>query len=505
MAKRINACRKGYQYQARVFWLNLLQMRVGDYIQSVTLESDQVSFVDDVVVTYGKPMIEQVSERREIIHDFIQCKYHMTHRGAFTHENLINPRFINCKDSMLKRLYDAYLRLSNELAENSFRLYIFSNWHWDHRDALAEHLHEESIRPTFYEKGSKSKQGIVRAKLASHLGISEDDFRSFFNVVRFTLGKDLTDLGKDMEPLLEIAQLQPIDPDTSHNIYDNLTWELFGQDRNTFNEKTFNQMVREEKLIAPPSTEHSEISIQSFSQFARRPHDLQAYHLNLLHYFDDRYIKSDSYWEKEIPEDISEFMLNEDLLDLPQPIHIFFDCHLSIAFLAGHLISPKHAIDIIPAQKNGNSYELWKQNTTHNDTDLWKFKTTGEISSELVLGISVTRSIEQEMQHYLTIEGLNDLPQILVFPKAGTDPKAVSGGDHAWQLGYQLDNRLREMIPNTCRKIHFFFAGPVALGYILGHTLRHITQVIQLYEYDYEGHRYEHRYYPSLRFPYKPL
>ena len=504
MAKRINARRKGDQYQARVFWLKLLQMRTGDYIQSVTLESDQVSFVDDVVVSYRKPIIERVTERQEIVHDFIQCKYHMTQRDAFTYENLIDPRFINCKDSMLKRLYDAYLHLSNELAENTFRLYIFSNWHWDHRDALAAHLHEEMIRPTFYEKGPRSKQGEVRTKLAAHLGISEDAFCPFFNAVRFTLGKDLTDLGKDMEPLIEMAQLQPIDPATIHNIYDNLTWELFGQGHNTFDEKTFNQMVREEKLIAPSSTEHSEISIQSFSQFARRPHDLQADHLDLLQFFDGRYIKSDSYWVKEIPEKISRFMLNEDLLDLPQPIHIFFDCHLSIAFFAGHLISPKHAIQIISAQKIGSNYTLCEQNITDVETELWKFQTSGKIGEELVVGISVTHPVETHLQPYLEAENLTDLPQILVYPIAGTHPKAVSDGDHAWQLGYQLAKRLRDMISNTCYKIHLFFAVPAALAYIFGHTLGHIAKVIQVYEHDFEGQRYQHRYYPSLQVPYQP-
>ena len=55
-------------------------------------------------------------------------------------------------------------------------------------------------------------------------------------------------------------------------------------------------------------------------------------------------------------------MLNENLSNLPQPIHLFFDCHLSIAFLAGHLISPKHRIQIIPTQKEGIDYALWAQN-----------------------------------------------------------------------------------------------------------------------------------------------
>ena len=503
MAKAIIARRRGDEYQARVFWLKLLELRTNDYVQSVTLESDKVSFVDDVVVSYCEPIKDRVTGKQEVVHEFFQCKYHMTQRGAFTHENLIDPRFINCKDSMLKRLYDAYVRLSDELGPNAFRLYIFSNWHWDHRNALAEHLYEGMIRSTFYEKGAGSERGKARAKLAFHLEVSEEDLRPFLNIVRFTLGKNLTDLEKDMEPLLELAGLQPIDPTVTYNVYDDLAWKLFGQGKHSFNIQSLNELIHKEKLIAPPSTKHSEISIQSFSQFARRPHDLQAAHLDLLPFFDGRFPKDDSYWKKEIPEQISSFMLNKELINLPQPIHFFFDCHLSIAFLAGSMVSSKHRIKIIPTQKNGSDCTLWNPNSADADTLLWDIQTVGEIGEELVLAISVTHEIQKHVESYLEANALSNLSQISVSPTRGFGHNAVLDGNHAWQLGYQLAKQLHEILPSTCCKIHLFFAVPVALGYILGYTLRHIVRVIQLYEHDFEGQRYEYRYYPSLQVPYQ--
>ena len=48
MAKAITARRKGDDYQSQVFWLHLLQLRTGDFVDSVTLENDGVSFADDV-------------------------------------------------------------------------------------------------------------------------------------------------------------------------------------------------------------------------------------------------------------------------------------------------------------------------------------------------------------------------------------------------------------------------------------------------------------------------
>ncbi len=504
MAKAIAARRKGDEYQARVFWLKLLDLRTNDYVKSVTLESDRVSFVDDVVVSYNEPIKDQLTGKRTVVRDFFQCKYHVTQNKAFTHENLIDPKFINNQNSMLKRLYDAYVNLSEELAPGAFRLYIFSNWHWAHQDALSKHLHEEAIRSTFYENGPRSAAGRVRSKLAEHLSISEEELHTFLNTVRFTLGKDLVDLASEMEPRLKLAGLQPIDPTVTHIRYDSLAWELFAQERNSFDKEAFDQMIHEEKLMASPATKHSEVSIQSFTQFPRHPTDLQVARLDLRPLFDERFPITDAHWKKEIPEKISAFMLDPKLMDVLQPIHLFFDCHLSIAFFAGYLVSPKHRIQIIPTQTKESDYTPWEQRVPDTDAPLWKFQNVGKVNEEVILEISVTRHIQKQVQSYLSTQGNNELPHIRVTPIDGVGPHAISGGTHAWQLGYQLAEQLHERFPDTCQTVHLFFAGPVALAYVLGHTLRHITPNIQLYEYDFEGQRGPQTYYPSLRIPYQP-
>lgn len=505
MAKTIIPRRKGDEYQARFFWLKLLELRTDDYIESVTFESDEVPFVDDVVVSYGEPIKDRLTGK-QVVQDFFQCKYHMKSGNAFTYKNLIDPNFIHSKTSMLKRLHQAYLRLLEKLEADTFRLYIVSSWPWNPEDVLAKHCHEEMLHSTFHDKGASTKEGRVRSELTEHLLVSEEEFRVFLKTVRFRLGENLIDLERQMKPRLKLANLQPIDPTVTHVVYDDLPWKLFAQGHHSFDEEAFNRMVEEEKLKIPLTTKHSEISIQSFSQFARRPGDLQAAHLDLRQFFDGRFPKDNSYWETKIPEQISAFMLNEKLIDLPQPIHFFFDCHLSIAFLAGSIISPRHSIEIIPTQRSGCDYTLWGPNSADTDIPLWDIQTVGEIDEELILGISVTHQVQKEMEPYLETQGLSDLPRILVCPIGGIGPKAISGGDHAWQLGYQLAEQLSEILPYTCSKIHLFFAGPVALGYILGHTLRNLMPIIQMYEFDIEFERQQRgqRYYPSLRPSYQP-
>jgi hypothetical protein len=500
MAKAISARRQGDEYQARWFWIHLLGLRINDYVESVCLESDRISFVDDIVVKYREPINDSITGK-QISLDFYQCKYHVTQNGAFTYKNLLNPSFINCKESMLKRLYKAYKKLSN--SSKRFRLYIVSNWFWHPDDELSCHLSEERIRGTFYKGGPRSKTGIIRSEFCNHLLITEKELYGFLDTVRFQLGKNLTDLAKELEPRLKLANLISIDVTTTNMIYDDLTWKLFSQGRNHFTPVSFNKMLHEEKLIIRPLQKYSEISICSCPQEAHRPHDLQAVCLNLSDLFDGRFPRSKTYWKKGIPERIISFFQSSIVKNLPQPIHLFFDCHLSIAFLIGNLLDPKFGVQIVPAQKTRTlGYEFWPE-SRWNKSGLWNIRRIkGKIDTEVVIGISVTNPIENHLLPFLNSTKLKELPRILFRPANGVGPRAIINGEHAWQLAYEIQTLLRERLSVKCHTIHLFFAGPVALAYIFGNTLRYITKTIQLYEHDFEGIN-KLRYYLSIRLPIK--
>ncbi|MDP3025927.1 MAG: SAVED domain-containing protein [candidate division Zixibacteria bacterium] len=467
-------------------------------MESVCLESDKVSFVDDVVVTYREPICDKATGKR-ISCDYYQCKYHVTQGGAFTYEKLLDPSFISCEESMLKRLNNAYVQLINE--SKTFRLYVVSNWIWDPADVLARHLSEERIRDTFYKGSSRTKEGMIRSKFAEHLSITETELKRFLNTVRFQLGKNLTDLAKELEPYLKLAGLKPIDPLATTIIYDDLAWELFSQGRNRFDRDSFNDMLKEEKLIVPPRPNYSEISIRSCPQGARRPREFQAAHLDLSELFDGRFPHSKSYWREEIPKLVDAFFRSDNVKNLPQPVYIFFDCHLSIAFLAGNLLNPKFGLQIIPAQKTTMSgYEFWPEPSTGN-SGLWNINIYGGVNTEVVVSISVTNPIKNHLLPFLKSTGLERLLRIDLSPVNGIGPKAIFDGTHAWQLGCELQTLLRSNLPSKCHKLHFFFSGPVALAYILGNTLRYVTKTIQLYEHDFEGLSGGPRYYPSMQLP----
>jgi hypothetical protein len=499
MAKAITARRKGDDYQARVFWCNLLELRTGDYVSSVTLESDCVSFVDDVVVTYNPP-IKDSATGWEIHCDLQQCKCHVTANGAFTWQNLLDPEFIHSKESLLTRLFKAYQQMTAQSKQGRFLLSVVSNWKWHPDDDLSQHVAESAIRETFFSGGPKSSNGKIRSEWAAHLGIPEAELKPFLETVRFRLGVEPDGWHGHLQPLLKLAGLTACDLGHSACVYDDLTWKLFGQGRNAFDRKTFDEMIRSEKLLAPQSGDHSEISICSRPEFARRPRDLQALHLDLCDLFDGRFPRLMSAWTTDIPERALVFVKSEAFTALPQPVHVFFDCHLTVAFLMGHLIDPKYSVQAIPAQKTRQSgYELWAEPQVCSAGPLWNITRSGsDNSSEAVVGISVTNPIERHLAYFLGTAGLDSALRIDFSPVNGVGPRAVTDGAYAWSMGYELQRVLREVLPANCRKVHLFFSGPAALSYILGNALRYIAPSVQLYEYDFEGDTVEHRYFPSI-------
>ena len=495
MAKAIIARRQGDDYQSRFMWLRLLEMRSSDFIEQVEFERDDLSFIDDVSIRYNPNIKDQITGQL-VNYDYFQCKYHVTANGSFNTDNLLDPKFINSSKSILLRLYEAYKKLSDK--EIRFRLYMVSNWFWHPDDLLAKHISEERIRDTFYKGTEISKEGVFRNRIKTELNISDEELMDFLNILRFNLGKGLNDLQSSIIPYLKIASLKPIDPSTSSNIYDDLIWKWFGQGFNKFSKEILYNLLIEEKLVLDKSDSFSEISVRSFLLHARKPNDSLSKFLDLTKYFDGRYLRENTEWNI-ISNEVSEF-LNNSIHGLPQPIYLYFDCHLSICFLLGYLVNPKFGIQIIPVQKNPRTgYDIWKMPDKHEKLE-WKHELSKEIGQELVLCISISNNIKSGFQYFNKNSNLKELPILYLEPKIGIGQNIINE-ENAWNLGYSLRNLLDNIIPVECSKFHLFFSVPAAFAYILGNTIGYKYKNFQIYEYDFEGDNYPAKYYPSIILP----
>jgi hypothetical protein len=498
MARAISARRKGDEYQARFAWIQLLKMRTDDFIHSVTFESDEISFVDDVIVVY-KPFIKDHNTGDQVNYDFFQCKKHVTEAGSFSVDNLLNPSFINSKNSMLARLLTAY----NELKKQNitFRLNIVSNWAWHPDDLLTQHVSEGRIRNTFFEGKTNSKLGKLRKKFIDHLNVDEKELELFIKVLRFDLGKTLYDFQEAMQPLLKLSSLKQIDLQTSISIYDDLIWKWFAQDINTFSKSSLQKLLEEEKLTIRESILHSEISVQTFRQFARKPDDVLNAHLDLTNYFHDRYILDENDWQTKIYDKVSSFLKDVLIKNLSKPIHIYFDCHLSVSFLIGYLINPKYGIPVVPIHKNYKTgYDLWEIPSTSTNYN-WLHELSNNIYNEVILCVSISNNAKSHLEKYHKNSNISHLPILHVSPEEGISPNLLRNGEHAWNLAYSLRNLLNTILPASCSKFHLFISSPTAFSYILGNVIGYELKNVQLYEHDFDGIKYENKYYPSFSLP----
>lgn len=498
MARSITARRKGDDYQSRFAWLHLLKMRTDDYIQSVVYESDEISFVDDIIVQYN-PSIKDPDTGELINVDFFQCKKHITEAGSFSINNLLDPSFINNQSSMLSRLYTSFQKLKNQGV--SFRLYIVSNWFWHPDDLLAKHISEGRIIESFFIGSKSTKLGKIRHQFIEHLKIDEKELIPFIKVIRFKLGINLNDFQVLMQPLLRLASLKQIDQDTSINIYDDLLWKWFKQNKNVFTKDSFQNLLQEEKLIVTDKVSHSEISIRSFLQYARRPSDTLTSHLDLTDSFADRYLIKEHSWNEEIAKRVNSFW-NEELFNgLSKPIHLFFDCHLSISFLVGYLSNPKYGFQIIPISKNPKTgYDILEIPSTFVDYK-WECVKSSEISDEVIICISVSSNIKNHFDVFYENSNISQIPIVYLSPGEGIGPNIIRDGNHAWHLAHSLRNLLDVILPATCKKYHLFFSVPAAFAYILGTTIGYKLKNIQLYEHDFDGQKYPNKYYTSISLP----
>lgn len=88
----LGAISAGIRYQVRFFWRHALAMLVPEpRVAKVVLESHGAGAVDDVVVYYTAPA---VNERGSIVTvDFHQLKFHVAKTGAVDHDAVIDPEW----------------------------------------------------------------------------------------------------------------------------------------------------------------------------------------------------------------------------------------------------------------------------------------------------------------------------------------------------------------------------------------------------------------------------
>ena len=266
----------GDLFQGMVFWYHaaeLLSPRA--HVARVILEHDEAAGVDDVAVRYEPPGIDDGG--RHCLADFYQVKHHVDQKRGYSSAALIDPDFIDCKESLLERFAAAHVRLSGRV-NGWYRLHLVSNSGWDRQDHLGPVLRQLSggtLPDEFFTSGARSRLGAIRSEWQAHLRLPAAAFEDFARRLRF----DVNYLARPgfraaLSDRLEFRGLRPIPVERAQNPYDSLVQQFLLNGRNEWHRDSFKAMCEREGLLAlAPKALPRTLAVQSFRHFGNRIED----------------------------------------------------------------------------------------------------------------------------------------------------------------------------------------------------------------------------------------
>jgi len=478
MAKAIVARRQGDEFQAIFFWDQLVSLLTDDTVKLVTFESDQQIFVDDVVVEYSKPLIDDQTGQQYVV-DAYQCKYHVAKSFVFTADMLVDPKFLKNKQSMLQRLYDAFQKYS--ASGELFRLHVVSSSSWDTHDPFCRFLSTENhIRSSFYEKAAGSIQGKIRSKFADHLGISETELRPFLDKVRFDTGINRKKLTQALDTKLRLAGLVKLDKTITNTRHLELAWKWMEQGNHSFSKQEFEQLIRKEKLIDVYQKNLLLIRHQSLDPIMpdairdELPDDLRnmpyiEYAIDLTHLFSDGRLTNPRLAISEQQEKTNEirqlYKANPHL-----ELAYYGIAHIPLVFWLGYQLNARKSINIFEHNRENNKWNLLQVATTFPDLLVRGVSdNAGSSGTDVIIKFGISYPVMDSDLNQIAIESRSTMELTLSSPTLDVVRNVGQLEKYALAFRAMLDEIHNFSTP--INRIHVFYAGPVSLAFRCGQLI----------------------------------
>ncbi|WP_009631121.1 SAVED domain-containing protein [Synechocystis sp. PCC 7509] len=512
MARAIAARIQGDDYQARWFWVQVCRLFAErTRVVRVAYEESNVKSFDDVVTYFGNNASED--EDNLLQAEYYQVKFHVTSAGSITWQGLMDPSFINATSvSILQRLKNAQEQYAPSGTEAHIILY--SPWQIHPEDLLAQVHSQTDGRLDWYrlaKGGEKSQLGKLRSAWRKHLGIETDEqLRVVLCPLRIHQGPTLNELGNKLNDKLYRAGLKPVDEGCQCHPYDDLARKFIQTGRTQFTRSEIEVICKREKLwmgYSIPEPDTYRVGIRSFLQWAENLEDETDVMLDLLHWFNGRYIKSPELWQKQIYPEIKSFLSTN--LRPNQRCLIHFHTHASIVFAAGYCLNSKSGVDVAVVQSTTSGREIWRLSAKpkHEYYPTWHFaeKLISDEGVDIALTISATHDVLSDVEDYITQSKLIFHRIISCSLCAGASQQAVLNADHAKLLATHLSNHLKSARTTAERKakLHIFAAAPNALVFSVGQLAQSFGSCV-FYEYDFDRSN-PGEYQPTLSFPFPIL
>jgi len=496
MAKANVARRQGDDFQARIFWLkaaSLLDPK--SPVIRVAFETGPKSF-DDIQVDYDPNSAPKDHEGKLILREHIQCKWHTT-AGNFGYQNLIAPDFINAQSySLLKKAYDAQTQHAPDGI--GCRLILMTNWRINSGDQLLQLVRKQTgaldLNCLFDGTTDRSRMGKVRKLWREHLGLDDSGLNTVVRTLAIAeVSETLDSLRDRLDEKFAVVGMKRVPAGETAFFYDDLIMKLLAQGRIEFDRDSFTEMARSEGILDETAQPEKvlTIGVRSFMHPIDYLGDRCERMLDLVPYFDGRYIRDEADWHGRICPELHDFVL--DAARSTDRLGIILDAHVSLAFSVGALLNVKSGKHIKIEQRTSGR-RFWSMDDTESDSAWPKLNFDEEVideeSDEVALAIGLTHDVTPAVSTYVK-QALNQVGRIInCKPEGGPSYQSVRSGRHAWTLTETVTQYLQSLRGSGRRvsKVHVFIAGPNGFAFFLGQHQQAIGPTF-IYEWDFDGQR----------------
>ena len=497
MATANVARRHGDDCQARLFWLKAASLLDPQSpIISVAYERGPKGF-DDIRVEFDPDRARRDHEGKPIYKEHIQCKWHTT-AGSFGYEDLINPDFINAnRFSLLQRAHDAQKNHALDGLGCQFKL--LTNWRLTKDDPLQDLVRKESdsidLEGLFDGTTDKSRMGKVRKLWREHLELDDKVLALVARVLAIAeTPESLASLRERLDEKLAFVGLKRIPINESAFLYDDLIVKLHAQGRVQFDRKTFRQIAEQEGILNFEKDEDQNrpcIGIRSFMHPIDSLEERCGSLLDLVPYFDGRYIRCDADWQNKIIPELTAFLTIHARRS--DNLRLMVDAHVSIAFAVGSILNVKSGKSVeIEQRTNGRQY--WSRDDTPVDNSWAKVtfdeENLGSAGEDIAVSIALTHDIGTAVSSFVRKSQLPVKKILYCKPETGPSQRVLASGAHAFLIAETVAQKLYTTIQGRSdrNRVHIFIAGPNGFAFFLGQHQKTIGPC-SIYEWDFEGQR----------------
>jgi hypothetical protein len=174
-------------------------------------------------------------------------------------------------------------------------------------------------------------------------------------------------------------------------------------------------------------------------------------------------------WSRDIPQRLAAFL--PALADLPQPLVLALQTHLSIGWYLGTLLNPKRGFNVNVSQRTNAGEIVWdlaRAQPPYDDRGWLVTEESLNRGQDLALVVSVTHDVRLDARRAIDTLAL-PIGRLAHASLQQPGPDAVVDGGHARWLADALARQVRELVvADSPRRLHVFAACPVGLMLLFG-------------------------------------